>query len=288
MRYGANVASISRALDDEAVEAVVIASSTDTHVELIEQAARRGKHIFCEKPIDLSVPRVEEAIKSVNRAGVRLFVGFNRRFDRSFAALKSQLQRLGRIEMILVNSRDPEPPPASYVRRSGGLFKDMMIHDFDMVRWLLQEEPIEVFASASNLFSDDIKAAQDVDTAMVTLRTASGVLCQITNSRRAAYGYDQRLEVFGERGMLQANNPLKSTVVLTDANGAQTDRLPSFFIDRYADAYREEMGCFLEGVAGGDSGPLAEPEDGRRALLLAVAANRSLEERRIVKLQEHD
>ncbi len=207
-QYGARVSSADAALADPAVDAVLIASSTDTHASLIEAAARAGKAVFCEKPIDLDRARVEACLAVVEKTGVTLMVGFNRRFDPNFTKLQAQLRsgRIGKLEMLAITSRDPGPPPLAYIKVSGGLFRDMMIHDLDMARWLLAEEPVEIFAAASCLVDPEIGAAGDVDSAIVTLKTASGTLCQIANSRRASYGYDQRIEAHGAKGMLRAGN----------------------------------------------------------------------------------
>jgi myo-inositol 2-dehydrogenase / D-chiro-inositol 1-dehydrogenase len=274
-----------RALADPEVNAVIIASSTPTHVDLITRSARAGKAIFCEKPIDLDLARVDRCIEELTRSGVPFFIAFNRRFDPSFRRLKRALdaQEIGAVEMVTVASRDPRPPPAEYVKVSGGLFRDMMIHDFDMARWLLGEEPVEVYAAASCLVDPAIGRAGDVDTAMVTMRTASGKLCQISNSRRATYGYDQRIEVHGAKGMLQAGNRLESTVSRSGADGVVSEKPLDFFLERYAEAYREEMDHFVSAVL--EKKPLLTgPQDGRRALLLAEAAGRSLLERRAVEV----
>jgi myo-inositol 2-dehydrogenase / D-chiro-inositol 1-dehydrogenase len=254
-------------------EAVLIASPTPTHADYIERAAARGRPVFCEKPIDLSADRVRACLAAVRGAGVALMVGFNRRFDPHFSALKARLDagEIGGLEMLTIISRDSAPPPIAYVESSGGLFRDMMIHDFDMARFLLGEEPVEVSAAASCLVDPAIGAAGDVDTALVTLRTASGRLCQISNSRRASYGYDQRIEAHGAKGMLRAGNVLPTTVELADATGFRTDPVLPFFLERYAAAYRAELGAFIAAVTGGVP---ARPdgEDGLRALLLAEAA----------------
>jgi myo-inositol 2-dehydrogenase/D-chiro-inositol 1-dehydrogenase len=254
-------------------DAVLIASPTPTHADYIEQAAAAGRAVFCEKPIDLSADRVRICLAAVRRADIVLMVGFNRRFDPHFALLKQRLDggEIDALELLTIISRDPSPPPIAYVESSGGLFRDMMIHDLDMARFLLGEEPVEVSAAASCLVDPAIGAAGDVDTAVVTLRTASGRLCQISNSRRASYGYDQRIEVHGAEGMLRAGNVLPTTVELADAAGIHTDPVLPFFLERYAAAYRAELGAFIAAVTGG--GP-ARPdgEDGLRALLLADAA----------------
>jgi len=266
----------TRALDvAEAMraDAVLICSPTPTHADYIEQAASRGRPVFCEKPIDLSAVRVRACLEAVRRAGVPLMVGFNRRFDPHFAALKRRLDagEIGAVELVTIISRDPSPPPIDYVRVSGGLFRDMMIHDLDMARFLLGEEAISVSAAASCLVDPAIGAAGDVDTAVVTLRTASGRLCQISNSRRAAYGYDQRIEAHGAKGLLRAGNVLPTTVELADADGFRSDPVLPFFLERYAAAYRAELAAFVAAVTGGEA---MRPDgvDGLRALLLADAA----------------
>ena len=280
----------SRALTIEdalRADAVLIASPTPTHADYIERAAARQCPVFCEKPIDLSADRVRTCLAAVRRAGTTLMVGFNRRFDPHFAALKSRLDacEIGALELLTIISRDPSPPPIAYVESSGGLFRDMMIHDLDMARFLLDEEPAEVTAAASCLVDPAIGAAGDVDTALVTLRTASGRLCQISNSRRASYGYDQRIEAHGTTGMLRAGNVLPTTVELADATGFRTDPVLPFFLERYATAYRAELGAFIAAVRGGAA---ARPngDDGLRALLLADAALESSRTGRTVRLSE--
>ena len=284
-RHGAQVADAETALADPSVGAVIIASSTDTHADLLERAARAGKTIFCEKPIDLSMARVERCMEVVREAGVPVLMGFNRRFDPSFAAVQRGIAAgtIGKVELVQITSRDPGPPPQDYVKVSGGLFRDMMIHDLDMARFLLGEDPVEIFATASCLVASRIAEAGDVDTALVTLRTASGRLCQISNSRRAVYGYDQRLEVLGEKGMLEAGNWRPTTVVASTDGGVTADKPLHFFLERYADAYRIEMRHFVE-ICTGRATPLATIEDGRRALRLADAANESLRTKRAIAL----
>ena len=284
-QYGARVVSVEQALADPDVHAVIIASSTDTHADLIERSAEAGKAIFCEKPIDLSLDRTRQCLDTIERCGVACLVGFNRRYDPQFNQLKSQIDagRIGPVEMVTITSRDPSPPPAQYVQSSGGLFRDMMIHDLDMARWLLGEEPVEVFATASCLIDPAIGEAGDVDTALVTLKTASGALCQISNSRRAVYGYDQRIEVLGAKGMLQANNQLESNLVLTNDGGAIGAKPQHFFLERYADAYRLELANFIE-VLTGQGRPLTNQQDGLMALALAEAALESARSGRAVTL----
>lgn len=282
-QYGAEVVSVEQALADADVQAVIIASSTDTHASLIEQSAAAGKAIFCEKPIDLDQQRTRQCLATLERTGVPCLVGFNRRYDPQFNELKTQLDTgaIGAVEMVTITSRDPSPPPAQYVQSSGGLFRDMMIHDLDMACWLLGEAPVEVFATASCLIDPAIGAAGDVDTALVTLKTASGKLCQISNSRRAAYGYDQRIEVLGAKGMLQANNLLESPLVKTTDQGSLGAKPQYFFLQRYAEAYRRELAHFIA-VLDGQEILLTTATDGLNALTLADAAVASLQSGRAV------
>ncbi len=267
---GAQALSLDAAF---AADAVLIGSPTPTHADYIERAAAAGRAIFCEKPIDLSAPRVRACLDAVRRAGVALMVGFNRRFDPHFSALKRRLDggEVGALELLTIISRDPAPPPLSYVATSGGLFRDMMIHDLDMARFLLGEEPVEVHAAASCLVDPAIAAAGDVDTAVVTLRTARGKICQISNSRRATYGYDQRIEAHGAKGLLRAGNVTPTTVELATGAGFTTDPVLPFFLERYAAAYRAELDTFIAAVEGRQS-PKPDGEDGLKALLLADAA----------------
>ncbi len=284
-QHGAAVCSAEEALADTSLDAVVIGSPTDTHADLITASARAGKAIFCEKPIDLDIARVDACLAVVEECGVPLSLGFNRRYDGSFSALKSRLDNglIGEVEMVTITSRDPEPPPAEYAARSGGIFRDMMIHDFDMARWLLPEEPVEVYATASCLVDPAIGEAGDVDTAMVVMRTAGGQLCHISNSRRAVYGYDQRIEVFGSRGMMRAENEKNDTVQHFLAEGTIASRMPDFFIDRYAEAYRRELNEFVDVLVQG-SAPAVGGHDGRQALVLADAAQASLDSGKVVRV----
>ncbi len=284
-RHGARVSDTATALADPAVGAVIIASSTDTHADLVIAAARAGKAIFCEKPIDLSLARVDEAIAAVRAAGVPMLVGFNRRFDPDFGELRRRIGAgaIGTVEQVVITSRDPGPPPIDYIRVSGGMFRDMTIHDFDMARWLLGEEPIEVFATGSALVDPAIAAAGDIDSAMVLLRCASGRMAHINNSRRAAYGYDQRIEVHGSAGRLIAGNRVATTVEQADAAAVTTDKPLHFFLQRYAEAYRIELAAFIDAVTQGTPMPVGA-EDGRQGLVLAEAALQSLRENRPVRV----
>ena len=276
-RCGARVASAGDALADKAVTAVVIATSTDTHTGLIKAAAAAGKAIFCEKPIDLDVGRAREAVGAAERCGVTLAIGFNRRHDPAFRRVRDAVAAgaVGSVEHVGITSRDPAPPPADYVARSGGLFRDMMIHDFDMARWLVGEEPVEVFAAGSVLFERSIGDAGDIDSAVAVLRTVSGRLCSISNSRHCSYGYDQRIEVFGSSGMLQAGNGNAPVDETPSPSGAHGGPARPFFLERYAEAYRLQMDRFLRRLSG-ESVDLADGEDGLKALILADCAQTSL------------
>ncbi len=284
-RHGARVSDTASALADPEVGAVIIASSTDTHADLVIAAARQRKAIFCEKPIDLALPRVDACLAEVVKAGVPMLVGFNRRFDPSFAELHRRIAAgaIGTVEQVIITSRDPAPPPISYVKVSGGLFRDMTIHDFDMARWMLGEEPNEVFAYGANLVDQAIGAAGDIDSAMVLLRTPSGRMAHINNCRRANYGYDQRVEVFGSAGRLLAGNRTPTTVELADGQAVASDKPLHFFLERYADAYRIELAAFIDAVLNKTPMPVGA-EDGRRALVLAEAANASLATGKPVRL----
>ena len=246
---GAAIATVDQALADPDVAGVIIASATDTHLDYCLRVAATGKAIFCEKPIDLDLARARAAVPAL--ANARLLLGFNRRFDPHFQALKARLDSgaLGKLETLNITSHDPAPPPIAYVKVSGGLFRDMAIHDFDTARWLLGEAVTEVFAAASCLVDPAIAEAGDVDTAKILLRTAGGELCLISNSHRSGYGYDQRIEAFGARGMLRAGNVTESTLQTWTEPGAAADRFQNFFLDRYAGAYRAEMAHFAEVLA---------------------------------------
>ena len=284
-RHGAQVTDVATALADRAVDAVIIASSTDTHADLAIAAARAGKAIFCEKPIDLSLERVDACLAAVKKAKVPMFVGFNRRFDPSFADLHARIARgeIGTVEQVIITSRDPGLPPIAYLKVSGGQFRDMTIHDFDMARWLLGEEPVELFAFGSVLVDPAVKKVGDTDSAMIVMKTASGKLCHINNSRRASYGYDQRLEVHGSQGRLLAGNRTPTTVELANADRVATDKPLYFFLERYAEAYRAELTTFVDAVINQKPMPVGGA-DGRRAIVLGEAAVKSLRTGRPVKI----
>lgn len=285
-KYNAEVVEAEVALADPELHGVIIASSTNTHANLIEESARAGKAIFCEKPVDLSIERVRQCLQTVEQSGVICSIGFNRRYDPQFNKVKESIVNgeIGNLEMLTITSRDPSPPPVEYVKVSGGMFRDMTIHDFDMARWLLGEEPVEVSATASCQVDPAIGEAGDVDTALIMMKTASGKLCQISNSRRANYGYDQRIEAFGSGGMVQAENQPESTVVLTGANGALAAKPQYFFLERYEAAYRYELDNFLACIRG-EATPVAGTFDGLQSLVLAEAAMRSSREGITVKVQ---
>lgn len=273
---GAKAVAAEAILADAGIDAVLICTPTDTHAELIEAAVASGKAVFCEKPVDLDAARIRRCLAAVARSSKPLMIGFNRRFDPNFAALEKRLRagEAGAIEIVSVISRDPSPPPVEYVKRSGGLFRDMMIHDFDMARFLLGEEPVEVFALGSALVDPAIGEAGDVDTAAVVMKTASGRIAQISNSRRASYGYDQRIEVHGSKGMLRAGNIHETTVEIATGAGFRADPVQNFFLERYAAAYRAELDAFVTAVRGG-AAPLPSGLDGLRAQVLADAATQS-------------
>ena len=284
-QHGAQVSDTATALADPKVGAVIIASSTDTHADLVIAAARAGKAIFCEKPIDLSLARVDACLAAVQQAGVPMLVGFNRRFDPDFAELHRRITMgaIGQVEQVIITSRDPGPPPLSYIKVSGGLFRDMTIHDFDMARWMLGEEPVEVFATGATLVDSAIAEAGDIDSAMIVLKTASGRMAHINNSRRASYGYDQRVEVHGSGGRLIAGNRVATTVEQADARAVASDKPLHFFLERYAEAYRLELAAFIVAVEQNTPMPVGAL-DGRQALVLADAALRSMHEGRLVRL----
>jgi myo-inositol 2-dehydrogenase / D-chiro-inositol 1-dehydrogenase len=282
---GAEVAEADAVIAAPDIDALVICTPTDTHADLIERGARAGKAIFCEKPVSLDAERTRACLRVVEEFGTGLMIGFNRRFDPSFATLRRRIRdgEIGEVELVTILSRDPSPPPPDYLARSGGLFRDMMIHDFDMVRFLLGEEPVELHAVASNLVDPAIGHAGDVDTAAVMMRTASGKIAQISNSRRATYGYDQRIEVHGSRGLLAAGNRRTTTVEFADARGYVVDPALPFFLERYAEAYRAELDAFIAGVL--DGAPLAPTGlDGLKAQRLADAAMQAGRTGQVVQL----
>ncbi|MFJ2986734.1 inositol 2-dehydrogenase [Collimonas sp. NPDC087041] len=284
-RHGAQVADIDRVLADPSVGAVLIASSTDTHADLIMRAAAAGKAIFCEKPVDLTLERAKACAQAVKAAGVTCMIGFQRRFDPTFAALKERLVagEIGDPEMLVVTSRDPGAPPVSYIKSSGGIFKDMLIHDFDIFRWILEDEAVSISATGSCLTDPAIAEAGDIDCAAVTIRSRRGRLCQINTSRRAAYGYDQRFEVLGSKGMLQAGNHKPTEVTASTGSSVSHDLPEHFFLERYRAAYAREIAHFFDAVVN-KVAVRTTIEDGVKALELAEAATLSWRENRTIEL----
>ena len=272
---GARTATVDQLLSDPEIAGVVIASPTDTHLDLSLAFIQAGKAVFCEKPIDLDLSKARSAESVLGGGDARFFVGFNRRFDPGFRRLHDRLEsgEMGSLETLHIISHDPAPPPVGYVRVSGGLFRDMTIHDFDMARWLLGEEPTEVYAAGACLIDASIGEAGDIDTAKTILKTESGKICVISNSRRSGYGYDQRIEAFCSNGLLRAGNVHLSTVESWDDKGAHDDTLQNFFLDRYEAAYRAEMAHFAELIDG--AAPYCGYKDGIAALELAEAAAQS-------------
>jgi len=286
-RHGAEAAaSVDAALADPAVDAVLIASSTDTHIDLIQRSVEAGKAVLCEKPIDLDIARVDACWQRIKDRKPRVMIGFNRRFDPSFKAVHDAIRRgeIGDLRQVTITSRDPEVPSVAYMKVAGGLLRDMTIHDFDLARYLLGEEPVKVACFAQALIAQEVKDLNDHDTAMIMLETASGRQACITNYRRATYGYDQRIEAVGETGMVKAENRRPHTMERWGAEATEAKApILHFFIERYQEAYNAEIRAFVEAVERGGPMPVGF-EDGRRALLLANAAYESLATGRVVSL----
>ena len=273
-------------LEDETIEAVLIATTTSTHAEVIKDCAKAGKHIFCEKPIALDLARIDEALEAVKLAGVKLQVGFNRRFDKNFQRVKEIVQsgELGRTCMLKITNRDPELPSKEFLRVSGGLFLDMTIHDFDMAQFQIGEVE-EVYATGSVLIDSELEEFGDLDTALITLKFKDGTIGSIDNSRQSVYGYDQRLEVFCLEGTAMAENEKENMVLKGNREGFQSSRVPNFFIQRYAPCYVDEVRQFLVSVRD-DLPTVVTGEDGRKAVVVGYAAWKSFHENRPVKISE--
>jgi myo-inositol 2-dehydrogenase/D-chiro-inositol 1-dehydrogenase len=280
-------ANADEVLHHPEIDAVLICTSTNMHAEYIIRAAKAGKAIFCEKPIDLSLEKVKETLREVKDCNVPLMLAFNQRVDPNFNEIKSSIEagKLGTLRSIHIISRDPAPPPVSYIKLSGGLFLDMTIHDFDMANYLVNDEVEEVYAKGFNLIDPAIGEAGDIDSGYVLLTYKNKVTVIIENSRQAAYGYDQRIEVFGSKGMMKAENPLKTTNQFLDGNGVHLSRNLDFFIDRYETSYLLEMKAFIEALQQQKPMPISG-DDGLKAMLLALAANKSMQENRVVKMDE--
>jgi myo-inositol 2-dehydrogenase/D-chiro-inositol 1-dehydrogenase len=288
-RYGIKSAVIDykEILDNPEIEAVIICSPTNTHAQYIIETSKAGKHIFCEKPIDLSVARIKESIKAAQDANVKLMVGFNRRFDPNFAGIKNAVVegKAGVPHIIKITSRDPQPPNIDYVKISGGIFLDMTIHDFDMARFLAGSEVTEVYAKANVLVDSAIGDAGDVDTAVITMTFESGAIGVIDNSRKAVYGYDQRVEVFGSEGMIAAANNRYDNNSYLNKDGEHLALPLNFFMDRYTEAYYREMKAFVRSIFYGEPLPVSG-NDGLKSVEIALAAKKSVIENRPVKISE--
>ena len=274
-------------LTDTQIDAVLICSSTDTHAQISQEAAEAGKHIFCEKPISFNLAQIDETLAIVERTGVKFQVGFNRRFDTSFRRIREAVAggEIGEPHILRITSRDPGPPPIEYVKVSGGIFLDMTIHDFDMARYLIGDEVTEVYATGGVRVDPGIGEAGDIDTAVITLKFRNGVIGMIDNSREAVYGYDQRVEVFGSKGMATAANPLTDTVTFSGSEGTRAASPPYFFVERYKPAFLAELRAFFTCIRE-DTPPLVTGEDGRVPVVMGFAAMQSLRENRPVALDE--
>ncbi|SKB02583.1 inositol 2-dehydrogenase [Sporosarcina newyorkensis] len=272
-------------LNDNEIEAILICSPTDTHIPIIKQAAEKGKHIFCEKPVSFSVEDTEIALAVVEEAGVKMQIGFNRRFDRNFHKVHTTVKNgvIGEPHIVKITSRDPAPPPIEYIEKSGGLFFDMSIHDFDMARYVTGSEVVEVYAQGDNLIDPNIGKAGDIDTAVITLKFENGAIGIIDNSRKAVYGYDQRVEVFGSKGSITVENDRPTSAEISTEEGVFKDKLKYFFLERYKDAYITETYAFIESILH-NKPLLCTGNDGLQAERIAKAADLSLKERRPVKI----
>ena len=286
--YGGRVApSAEDAISNPEVDAVFICTATPTHIDYILMAAKAGKSIICEKPIDLDITKVNNCKKELENFDVPIQIGFHRRFDPSDIAIKEKKDRgeIGTLEQIVLTSRDPSGPSAEYLKVSGGMFRDMTIHDFDLISFILNDDPIEeIFAVGERLFSDEVKEANDIDTAMIIMKAKSGVLCHINNSRHAAYGFDQRVELFGNKGMLISDNLTPTSVQKFNSESTKSkDPMLNFFMERYEVAYKNELDRFIDCINSKKS-PDVTFEDGRNALIIANAAYESLENKKLVKI----
>lgn len=288
---GMGVANVSKdyheILNDPEIDAVLICSSTNTHSNISLEAIAAGKHVFCEKPIDHDLAKIKEVVKALEGSNIKYQVGFNRRFDHNFAAVRKAVVdgKIGETHIIKVTSRDPEPPSAEYAAVSGGMFLDMTIHDFDMVRFLAGCDAEEIYVQSAVLVDPAIGEAGDVDTAVITIKMENGAIAVIDNSRRAAYGYDQRAEVFGSKGMAATSNDTASSVVLSTETGVTGEKPLYFFLERYMQSFATEVGCFIDAIENDTDTPLGV-EDGLKPVLMGIAAKKSVEEHRPVKLSE--
>jgi myo-inositol 2-dehydrogenase/D-chiro-inositol 1-dehydrogenase len=274
-------------IDDPEIDAIIIASSTDSHSELIQKAANAQKSIFCEKPLDVDLTRIKETLKVVNQKGTKLMIGFNRRFDRNFKRINELIAsgQIGEPQIVKITSRDPTPPSIDYIKISGGIFLDMTIHDWDMARFQCRSEVEEVYATGAVLVDPEIGKVGDIDTAVSILKFANGALGIIDNTRQAVYGYDQRVEVFGSKGCLIADNEATNTVSIYNAECTTIDKIPSFFMERYVDSYYAELKYFFECIAKNED-PKPDGDDGLEDVLVALAAKKSVEDNRPIKISE--
>lgn len=274
-------------IEDKTIDAVAICSSTDTHAKFMTEAAEAGKHIFCEKPIDHTLEKIDRALAAVNKAGVKCQIGFNRRFDPNFKKVREMVLegKVGDVHILRITSRDPAAPPVSYVKVSGGMYLDMTIHDFDMARYLSGSEVVEVYAAGGVMVDPEIGKAGDIDTAIITLKFANGAIGTIDNSRQAVYGYDQRVEVFGSKGMVAVANNTPNSSVYSNADGVVSEKPLYFFLERYMDSFIAEMQDFIAAIQNDQPTPVTAL-DGRKPILIALAANKSMQENRPVKLSE--
>lgn len=281
------VADYHEILDDRRIQAVAICSSTDTHAKIVQEAAAAGKHIFCEKPIDHTLEKIDAALAAVNKAGVKLQIGFNRRFDSNFKKVRELVAsgKIGKPHILRITSRDPAPPPIEYVKVSGGIFLDMTIHDFDMARYLMGSEVTQVFVAGGVMVDPKIGEAGDIDTAITTLWFANGAIGTIDNSRQAVYGYDQRVEVLGSEGMAAVSNNLPDTHVHSTRDGVYSSKPLYFFLERYTESFVNEMSEFIESVRNNTPTPVTGA-DGRAPVVIGMAALKSYKENRPVKLSE--
>lgn len=287
MGVGKTTRDYMEIINDPEIDAVLICSSTDTHSPISLEAIKAGKHVFCEKPIDHDIDKIMEVVKALEGTGLKYQVGFNRRFDHNFEAVQRAVAagKIGRTEIIKITSRDPEPPSIDYVKVSGGMFLDMTIHDFDMVRFLAGCEATEVYVQGANLVDPAIGEAGDVDTAVITLQMEDGSIAVIDNCRKAVYGYDQRAEVFGSEGMVAVNNDSQSSAVISNAEGVTGEKPMFFFLERYMDAYGKEVAAFIDAIVNDKETPLGVM-DGLKPVLMGLAAKKSYEEHRPVKISE--
>lgn len=274
-------------INDSEIDAVLICSSTDTHSPISLEAIKAGKHVFCEKPIDHDINKIQEVIDALKGTKLKYQVGFNRRFDHNFEAAQKAVAegKIGTPEVIKITSRDPQPPSVDYIKVSGGLFMDMTIHDFDMARFLSGSDAEEIYVQAANFVDPAIKEAGDVDTAVITMKMENGVIVMIDNCRRASYGYDQRAEIFGSKGMVETKNDSLSTAVISNAEGVTGEKPLYFFLERYMGAYEKEITAFIKAIEDDTEAPLTVM-DGLKPVLMGLAAKKSMEEHRPVKISE--